>query len=90
MEAIDNKSGMTPEEIVSEISFQKSAIYKIIVQGELSQRYSEILGGMQLNILREKGKRPVNAQISYYVNIVKPDNGPDGQLRAQFALLFPQ
>ena len=36
------------------------------------------------------GKQPINAQISYYVNVVKPDNGPDGQLRVQVQLLFPQ
>jgi len=36
------------------------------------------------------GKQPVNAQISYYVNVVKPDSRPDGQLRAQVQLLFPQ
>jgi hypothetical protein len=36
------------------------------------------------------GKQPINTQISYYVNVVKPDSGPDGQLRAQIQLLFPQ
>ena len=36
------------------------------------------------------GKLPINAQLGYYNYIVKPDNGPDWQLRAQINLLFPK
>lgn len=36
------------------------------------------------------GKLPINAQAGYYVNIEKPQYGPDSQLRAQVTLLFPQ
>jgi hypothetical protein len=36
------------------------------------------------------GKLPVNAQIGGYYNVVKPDDGPDWQLRAQFQLMFPK
>jgi hypothetical protein len=36
------------------------------------------------------GKLPVNGQIGYYGYIVKPDNGPETQLRVQLALLFPK
>lgn len=35
------------------------------------------------------GKLPVNAQAGAYVNAVKPDVGPDWQLRAQVQFLFP-
>lgn len=35
------------------------------------------------------GKLPVNAQVGAYVNAVKPDVGPDWQLRVQVQLLFP-
>jgi hypothetical protein len=35
------------------------------------------------------GKLPVNAQVGAYVNAVKPDVGPDWQLRVQFQVLLP-
>ena len=36
------------------------------------------------------GKLPVNAQISAYYNVVKPDFGPNWQIRAQVQLIFPK
>jgi len=36
------------------------------------------------------GKLPVNAQLSAYYNVVKPDFGPDWQLRAQVQFMFPR
>jgi hypothetical protein len=36
------------------------------------------------------GKLPVNIQISAYYNVVKPDNGPNWQLRAQMQFMFPK
>jgi hypothetical protein len=36
------------------------------------------------------GKLPVNAQIGGYYNAVRPDNGPDWQLRAQVQFMFPK
>jgi len=36
------------------------------------------------------GKLPVNFQLSAYGNVVKPDNGPDWQLRFQVQFLFPE
>ena len=36
------------------------------------------------------GKLPVNSQISAYYNAVRPDGGPDWQLRAQIQLMFPK
>jgi hypothetical protein len=35
------------------------------------------------------GRLPVNAQVGAYVNAVKPDVGPDWQLRVQLQALFP-
>ncbi|GGG47288.1 hypothetical protein [Bizionia arctica] len=35
------------------------------------------------------GKLPINAQAGYYYNVVRPDNGPESQLRIQVAFLFP-
>ncbi len=36
------------------------------------------------------GKLPINTQLSAYGNVVKPDNGPDWQLRFQVQFLFPK
>jgi len=36
------------------------------------------------------GKLPVNTQISAYDNVVKPDFGPNWQIRAQVQLMFPK
>ncbi len=36
------------------------------------------------------GKQPVNAQVSAYYNVEKPEFAPDWQLRLQFQLLFPK
>ena len=36
------------------------------------------------------GKLPVNAQIEAYYNVVKPDFGPNWQIRAQVQLMFPK
>ena len=40
--------------------------------------------------LTRLGKLPVNAQIGYYINVVKPDFGPSSQLRFQVVFLFPK
>ena len=36
------------------------------------------------------GKLPVNIQLGAYYNVVKPDNGPDWQLRFQIQFLLPK
>ncbi len=36
------------------------------------------------------GKLPVNAQLAGYYNVVKPDDGPNWQLRVQVQLMFPK
>lgn len=36
------------------------------------------------------GKLPVNAQAGYYRNVVKPEGGPDSQMRFQLTFLFPK
>ena len=35
------------------------------------------------------GKVPINGQLGFYYNVVKPDVGPDWQLRVQLQALFP-
>jgi hypothetical protein len=44
------------------------------------------LGAGKLSFL---GSMPVNAQVGGFVNAVKPDIGPDWQLRVQLQVLFP-
>lgn len=46
-----------------EFSFQKSAMYKIKVQGELKESWSERLQGMQINVERFQDKKPVSILI---------------------------
>lgn len=36
------------------------------------------------------GKLPINAQLSAYYNVVRPDFAPDWQLRAQLQFMFPK
>ena len=45
--------------IDSELSFSKPAVYKIVVQAELDESWSERLGGLEIKIERLKGKKPV-------------------------------
>ena len=49
---------MTFEKVVPEFSFQKPAVYKIIVQGEMDENWSDRLGGMQISVTREKDNQP--------------------------------
>lgn len=53
------------------------------------QRWTVPLGG-GIGHIFHAGKLPVNAQLSAYYNVVKPDDGPDWQLRAQIQFLFPK
>jgi hypothetical protein len=54
-------------------------------------RWTIPIGGGVGKIFRA-GKQPMNAQVSAYYNVVKPDNVPaaDWQLRLQLQLLFPK
>ena len=46
-----------------EFRFQKPAMYKIKVHGELNENWSERLQGMQINVDRSQGKKPVSLLI---------------------------
>ena len=47
----------------ADFTFQKSAMYKIKVQGELNENWSERLLGMQISIERSQDKKPVSVLI---------------------------
>jgi hypothetical protein len=58
-------------------------------QAESGQKWTVPLGGGVGKIFH-LGKLPVNAQISAYYNVVRPDFGANWQIRAQIQLMFPK
>lgn len=54
-----------------------------------NQQLTLPLGGGAGTVFR-LGNQPINAQVSGYYNVVRPDYGPDWQIRAQISLLFPK
>ncbi len=46
--------------------------------------------GLAAGQIFKLGELPLNAQIGAYYNVVRPDIGPEWQLRFQIALLFPK
>ena len=53
----------TPNKALSEFSFQKPAVYKIKVKGEISGSLTGRFGGLQINVDRAKDKDPVTVLI---------------------------
>ena len=47
------------------------------------------IGGRVGKILRI-GALPLDVQLGAYYNVVRPDNGPEWELRAQVQLIFPR
>jgi len=58
-------------------------------KADSNQRWTVPMGGGVGKIFH-LGKLPVNAQLSAYYNIVRPDNGPNWQIRAQAQFMFPK
>ena len=54
-----------------------------------SQRWTVPIGG-GIGKIFHLGKLPVNAQVSAYYNVVRPDNGANWQVRLQAQLMFPK
>jgi hypothetical protein len=54
---------MSTEKTKPEFSFSKAAVYKIKVSGDLSESWSERLGGLQINVERSQNKEPVSILI---------------------------
>src|SRR5262249_3419259 len=53
------------------------------------QQWTVPVGGGIGRVFRLRDQ-PANASISGYYSAIRPDGAPNWQLRAQFALLFPQ
>ena len=58
-------------------------------KADSSQQWTVPIGGGVGKIFHI-GKLPVNAQLSAYYNVVKPDFGANWQIRAQVQLMFPK
>jgi len=58
-------------------------------KAETGQQWTVPLGG-GIGKIFHLGKLPVNTQISAYYNVVRPDFGPNWQIRAQVQLMFPK
>jgi hypothetical protein len=58
-------------------------------KADSSQQWTVPVGGGVGKIFHF-GKLPVNTQVSAYYNLVKPDFGPNWQLRAQAQFMFPK
>jgi|APFre7841882630_1041343.scaffolds.fasta_scaffold23834_2 hypothetical protein len=58
-------------------------------KAESGQQWTLPLGGGVGKIFH-LGKLPVNTQLSAYYNVVRPDYGPNWQIRAQVQFMFPK
>ncbi len=58
-------------------------------KAESGNRWTVPVGG-GIGRIFHFGKLPVNAQLSAYYNVVRPDFGPNWQIRAQVQLMFPK
>jgi len=46
--------------------------------------------GIAIGHIFHLGRLPVNAQVGGYYNVVRPDFGPNWQIRAQVQFMFPK
>jgi hypothetical protein len=46
--------------------------------------------GLGIGQITRLGKQPINLQASYYGNVVRPDSGPDYQIRLQIQFMYPK
>jgi hypothetical protein len=54
---------MVNENISKDFSFKRSAIYKIIVQGEVQQYWSERLGDMQISVNKNAQQKTISTLV---------------------------
>ena len=75
----------TPNKALAEFSFRKPAVYRIIVQGELDESWSEKLGGLQINVDRSNDKKPITVLIGQ----INDQSALSGVLTALHDFHFP-
>lgn len=66
-----------------------SPVLTVDWKAEGSNRWTVPLGG-GIGHVFHLGKLPLNAQIGAYYNVVRPDNAPNWQIRAQAQFMFPK
>jgi hypothetical protein len=66
-----------------------SPVLTVDWMADSGQQWTVPIGGGVGKIFH-MGKLPVNTQIAAYYNVVKPDFGPNWQIRAQMQLMFPK
>ena len=66
-----------------------SPVLTVDWKAEGSNRWTVPLGG-GIGHIFHLGKLPLNAQIGAYYNVVRPDNAPNWQIRAQAQFMFPK
>ncbi len=66
-----------------------SPVITVNWKAESDQRWTVPLGAA-IGKIFHFGPMPVNTQLGAYYNVVKPDNGPDWQIRFQMQLMFPK
>jgi len=67
-----------------DINFKKEAIYKIVVDGILSEDYSNSFTGMQINVIRKEAQRP----ISTLIGEIKDQSALSGVLNSLYDMQF--
>lgn len=67
-----------------QINFKKKAIYKIVVDGILSEDYSNRFADMQLKVIREKGQR----SSTVLVGEIKDQSALSGILNSLYDMQF--
>jgi hypothetical protein len=69
--------------------YTASPLMTVDWKAEGSNKWTVPLGG-GIGKIFHLGKLPVNTQITAYYNVVKPDFGPNWQIRAQAQFMFPK
>lgn len=69
--------------------FTSSPVITANWKADSNQRWTVPLGGGVGKIFHF-GRLPVNTSLAAYYNVVKPDYGPNWQIRAQVQLMFPK
>jgi hypothetical protein len=64
-------------------------IWTVNWKADSGQQWTVPLGG-GIGKIFHLGKLPVNTQLSAYYNVVRPDYGPNWQIRAQVQFMFPK
>jgi hypothetical protein len=83
----NNNWGLGPTAVVLRLGKDDPWVYGMLINNVWSLGTSSNAPSCHIVHL---GRLPVNAQLGAYSNIVRPDNDPTWQLRAQVQFMFPK